>query len=209
MSLTTQFYTMLAMIAMGSFFGASFDTYNRFLKRSKRNRWIIFFHDVLFWAVEGLLIFYILFLVNYGEIRFYIFLALLCGFAAYQALLKRGFLVILESVITFVATVYKFMLKTLYNFIYIPVKYIFLFTQTAIIIMGKSILMLTLAIWKVLFWLLKGVALPFHWILKGFWKLLPESFKIFVDKFLARLKGTFGKIKNTITKLLDGVRKKK
>jgi spore cortex biosynthesis protein YabQ len=209
MSLTTQFYTMLAMIAMGSFFGASFDTYNRFLKRSKRKRWIVFIHDVLFWVVEGLLIFYILFLVNYGEIRFYIFLALLCGFAAYQALLKRGYLVILESAIAFVAAVYKFILKTLYNLIYIPVKYIFLFTQTAIILIGKSIFVFTLAIWKVLFWFLKGAALPFQWVLIGFWKLLPKSFKIFVEKFFVRLKGSFGKIKNTITKLLAGIRKKK
>ncbi|MFD6438251.1 spore cortex biosynthesis protein YabQ, partial [Peribacillus sp. NPDC060186] len=38
MTLTIQFYTLLAMIGMGSCFGAALDTYNRFLKRSKRKR---------------------------------------------------------------------------------------------------------------------------------------------------------------------------
>jgi spore cortex biosynthesis protein YabQ len=209
MSLTDQFYTMLAMIAMGSFFGASFDTYNRFLKRSKRKRWIVFIHDVLFWIVEGLLVFYILFLVNYGEIRFYIFLALLCGFAAYQALFKKGYLFLLEKAIEFVAAVYRFIVKAIYHFIYIPIKYIFFFTQTAIIIIGKSLFMFTRTVWKMLIWLFKGAALPIQWILKGFWMLLPKSFKIFVEKFFARLKGSFRKIKNMITKLVAGNFKRK
>ncbi|WP_328192609.1 spore cortex biosynthesis protein YabQ, partial [Heyndrickxia coagulans] len=39
MSLSVQFYTMLAMIAMGSFFGGTLDTYNRFLQRRNRKRW--------------------------------------------------------------------------------------------------------------------------------------------------------------------------
>jgi len=96
MSLSVQFYTMLAMIAMGSFFGGTLDTYNRFLQRRKRKRWVVFVHDVLFWLCQSLLLFYVLFLVNAGEVRFYIFIALLCGFAAYQALFKNGYLKLLE-----------------------------------------------------------------------------------------------------------------
>ena len=44
MTLTTQFYTLLAMIGMGSCYGAALDTYNRFLKRTERKRWIVFIH---------------------------------------------------------------------------------------------------------------------------------------------------------------------
>ena len=102
MTLTTQFYTLVAMIGMGSFYGAALDTYNRFLKRSERKRWIVFIHDILFWVIEGLLIFYVLFLVNEGEFRFYLFLALLCGFAAYQALFKKMYQNSLELVIRIV-----------------------------------------------------------------------------------------------------------
>jgi len=111
MSLTTQFYTMLAMIAMGSIFGASLDTYNRFLQRGKRKRWIVFINDVMFWLIQGLAVFYILFLVNYGEVRFYIFVALVCGFAAYQALMKNIYLKLLEILISAVISIYQFIVE--------------------------------------------------------------------------------------------------
>src|SRR5262245_25191931 len=98
MTLSTQFLSMLSMIGMGSLFGMMFDTYQRFLNRPKRNHWIVFFNDLLFWIIQALLIFYILFLVNNGELRFYIFIAILCGFAAYQSLLKGTYLKLLEII---------------------------------------------------------------------------------------------------------------
>ena len=78
MSLTTQLATMLAMIGMGSWLGAALDTYNRFLQRQDRTHWIVLINDILFWIVQGLIIFYVLLLVNEGELRFYIFLSILC-----------------------------------------------------------------------------------------------------------------------------------
>ncbi len=89
MSLTTQFYTMIAMIAVGGYLGAALDTYSRLLNRRKRKFWFIFINDILFRVVQGLIIFYCLYSVNFGEIRFYIFVALFCGFAFYQSLLKN------------------------------------------------------------------------------------------------------------------------
>ncbi|HGK0924605.1 TPA: spore cortex biosynthesis protein YabQ, partial [Streptococcus pneumoniae] len=41
MSLTIQLYTMLSMIGMGAWIGASLDTYQRFLKRQERKRWLV------------------------------------------------------------------------------------------------------------------------------------------------------------------------
>lgn len=57
MSVTTQLATMLAMIGMGSWLGAALDTYNRFLQRQNRKHWVVFINDVLFWIVQGLIIF--------------------------------------------------------------------------------------------------------------------------------------------------------
>lgn len=73
MSVTTQLETMLAMIGMGGWLGLSIDTYSRFLQRRKRARFIVFINDVLFWLLQGLIIFYVLLLVNEGELRVYIF----------------------------------------------------------------------------------------------------------------------------------------
>ena len=126
MTLTTQFYTLLAMIGMGSFYGAALDTYNRFLKRSERKRWIVFIHDVLFWVIQGLLIFYVLFLVNEGEFRFYLFLALLCGFSAYQALFKKLYRSSLELFIKIVINIFKFCVKSFQILIFLPIKWVLL-----------------------------------------------------------------------------------
>ena len=56
MSLTIQLYTMLSMIGMGAWIGASLDTYQRFLKRQERKRWFVFIHDILFWIVQALFV---------------------------------------------------------------------------------------------------------------------------------------------------------
>src|SRR3954465_1158702 len=108
MTLSTQFVTLLSMIGMGSLFGAMFDTYQRFLKRPKRKQWIVFFNDLLFWMIQAVIIFYTLFQVNNGELRFYIFLALLCGFAAYQSLFKGMYLSLLEMMIKTILAVSRF-----------------------------------------------------------------------------------------------------
>lgn len=123
MTLSVQFLTMLSMIGMGSLFGASLDTYQRFLKRPVRKSWVVFINDILFWLLQGLAIFYILFLVNEGELRFYIFLALLCGFAAYQALMKNIYLKLLEIVISTIISIYYFIVKVIRLLIIRPVQF--------------------------------------------------------------------------------------
>ncbi|WP_174881884.1 spore cortex biosynthesis protein YabQ, partial [Metabacillus niabensis] len=111
MSLTTQFYTMLAMVGMGGWLGAALDTYGRFLKRPLRARWVVFINDLLFWLVQGLILFYLLLLVNEGELRIYIFLAVLCGYAAYQSLLKKIYLQLLELFIQTSLTIYRLFIR--------------------------------------------------------------------------------------------------
>ncbi|WP_230135846.1 spore cortex biosynthesis protein YabQ, partial [Peribacillus frigoritolerans] len=124
MTLTIQFYTLLAMIGMGSGFGAALDTYSRFLNRSERKRWIVFIHDFLFWIIQGLLIFYVLFLVNEGEFRLYLFLALLCGFSAYQALFKGFYQRFLEFLIILVIKLARFIANSVHMLIFLPIKWV-------------------------------------------------------------------------------------
>ena len=88
MTLTVQFYTMIAMVAMGVWLGVAMDTYSRFFHPSKSKSLWLYANDVVFWLLQGLLIFYVLYVVNEGELRLYVFLALLCGYAAYRALLQ-------------------------------------------------------------------------------------------------------------------------
>jgi len=206
MSLSTQFYTMLSMIAMGGFFGASLDTYQRFLKRESRKKLIVFINDILFWIIHGLIAFYILFLVNYGELRFYLILALLCGFSAYQALLKKFYLKVLESVIHFTKATVRFMRNLFITLIYTPIKWLVLFLLGVLLFMGRILLALVKFIGKVLLWVLKVVLYPFRLIGKGLLRLVPKKVKVAFQKSYSVLEGYFKSIKNLFIKAVHFVK---
>jgi spore cortex biosynthesis protein YabQ len=189
MTLSVQFYTMLAMVGMGSVFGAALDTYNRFLNRKTKKRWLVFLNDFLFWILQALFIFYILFSVNFGEVRFYIFVALLCGFAGYQALLKDFYKKALERVIQGSISFYRFLVKLAANLIYSPVKWLILLLVSILVGLAKGI-------WSVLGFVIKAVLAilkilfgPLIWVVKIIYGLLPKNLKKFVEKLYNKLAG--------------------
>ena len=209
MTLSTQFLTMLAMVGMGSCFGAALDTYNRFLQRSKRKSWIVFFNDVLFWLLQGLIIFYVLFLVNKGELRFYIFIALLCGFAAYQSLLKRSYLRLLEIVVNMIISIYRYAVKIFLMLIYRPIVSLLLGCVSLVTIIGKGLFVLVKWTIQVIWTIIKLVFTPVKWLLILFWNLLPKHIKKTVEKLYNKLAGYYQGIKNTINNVLSRWRKDK
>ena len=203
MTLSTQFLTMLSMIGMGSLFGAMFDTYQRFLNRPKKKAWIVFINDLLFWIIQALIIFYTLFLVNNGELRFYIFIALVCGFAAYQSLFKGIYLRFLEMLIHSVIAIVKFFKKTFQILIYKPVVGLIQLVITIILVLGRGLLTLVKFVFKVLLLLLKIIFVPLKKIMLLFWKLLPKGIKKTVEKLYNKTAGNFMKIRNYINKWID------
>ncbi|MBL3645271.1 spore cortex biosynthesis protein YabQ [Bacillus sp. RHFB] len=209
MTLTIQFYTLLAMIGMGSGFGAALDTYSRFLNRSERKRWIVFIHDFLFWIIQGLLIFYVLFLVNEGEFRLYLFLALLCGFSAYQALFKGFYQRFLEFLIILVIKLARFIANSVHMLIFLPIKWVIVSILAIIIGIGKFILTLLTWAGKILLFILNIFWRPLKWILTYIWNLLPVFVTKNVGKFYNKGKGILLKIKNSIFRTLNGWKNKK
>jgi len=203
MTLSTQFITLLSMIGMGSLFGAMFDTYQRFLKRPKRKQWIVFFNDLLFWIIQAVIIFYTLFLVNNGELRFYIFLALICGFAAYQSLFKGIYLRLLEITIKTIIAITRFIKKTFQLLIYKPIVGLIQLIIVIIIAIGRGLLTLVKFISNVLLLIVKIILFPLQKIVLVFWKLLPKSLKKFVEKLYNKTAGNFQRIRNYITKLIN------
>ncbi|WP_026583005.1 spore cortex biosynthesis protein YabQ [Bacillus sp. J33] len=209
MTLTTQFMTMLAMIGMGSVFGAALDTYNRFLMRTKRKSWIVFINDILFWLLQGLAIFYILFLVNKGELRFYIFVALLCGFAAYQSLFKKVYLRVLEISIRMAISIYRFLVKAFTLVIYRPIQGLITALIAISVMLGKGIYSLLKVILKVLWLTVKVGFMPVKWLLSLLWKLLPKNIKKSVEKLYNKLAGYLQQTKNYVLKWISKWKKHK
>ncbi|MFL8938701.1 spore cortex biosynthesis protein YabQ [Rossellomorea oryzaecorticis] len=212
MTLTTQFYTMLSMIGMGALFGASLDTYNRFLNRSQRKRWLVFLNDLLFWIYQALAIFYILFSVNYGELRFYIFIALLCGFAGYQALLKQAYLRLLEKLILFVISLYNFFVSMVKKLVYSPIKWIVVLLITLVLSLAKGLWKTAAFLFKIVYsilkWMFKLVWSPIWWILKGIWNLLPNYLTKRVEKLYNKMAGIMTFNIKKIYRVIEKVKKR-
>jgi spore cortex biosynthesis protein YabQ len=212
MTLTTQFYTMLSMIGMGALFGATLDTYNRFLNRSQRKRWLVFLNDLLFWVFQALATFYILFSVNFGELRFYIFIALLCGFAGYQAILKQGFLHLLEKLIHFFISLYNLLVSMVKKLVYSPIKWLVILMITLVFSIAKGLLktvtFLLKMVYSIVRWAIMLVFRPVWWIVKSIWNLLPNHLTKRVEKLYNKMAGIIEVNIKKIYRVIDKVKKR-
>ncbi|WP_110114684.1 spore cortex biosynthesis protein YabQ [Bacillus sp. CGMCC 1.16541] len=199
MSLNIQFYTMIAMIVMGSYLGAALDTYQYFFNRSKVARWLTFINDFLFWILQSLFIFYVLFQVNEGELRFYAFLALLCGFAAYQSLFKQLYLKALKVVVSIFVKMYRFVVSL---FIVLLVKPIRWFVHVVILCL--------IALYKVLLSTLnvtiRIIVAPFKWISFIVWRMMPSRVKTLFRRFWKYVEGFYRKVKNTKQRVVTWIK---
>lgn len=205
MSLSVQFYTMLAMIAMGSFFGGTLDTYNRFLQRRNRKRWVVFVHDVFFWLFQSLLLFYVLFLVNAGEVRFYIFIALLCGFAAYQALFKNGYLKLLEWCIQAACRTGRFTAGMFRLLVFRPAKGFVLLLFALFLGAGRLLYTIVKMMAKMVIWILKTGLKPFSALGVFLWRINP--LRASFDRFFMKTAGFWKTIQNKFIKLKNRIGK--
>lgn len=84
-----QFYDLLVMILLGVIMGIFFDVYrelrNTFrFKKMTTNLW-----DLLVWMVLVVIAFAVLLYINYGDVRFYIFIGMAAGMLLYFSLLSR------------------------------------------------------------------------------------------------------------------------
>lgn len=204
MTLTVQFSTMMAMAIMGLWIGVSVDTYGRLFYRGPRRRWNLtqITADLVFWLLQGLLVFLVLLYVNHGSVRIYIFLALLCGYAAYRGLFQSVYRKMLESVIRAVRFTGRIVKKFLLFFLLRP----FLGLLKVVLFLGKIILKV---LFKILYFAWMGLWFP----LKGLAGLvLPASVKQSLKEIPPAIKkqaGFLEKVKNLNSKLKTWFGKKK
>ncbi len=149
---------MLSMAAMGIYIGAAIDTYGRFTRKRPSFNWLVACNDVLFWLVQALVVFYVLLQANNGEIRLYIFLALVCGFAAYRGLFQTFYQNLLERVITIIIQTYRMTIKLITILLINPIKYLLK------VLYSLCIMVLTACL-TVLVFLLNLIWKPLRWML--------------------------------------------
>ncbi|QQK78547.1 spore cortex biosynthesis protein YabQ [Salicibibacter cibi] len=139
MTLDVQFQTFFAMMMTGAVIAAQLDVYHRCLPRKAKKKWPQALFDLLFWVVQAILVFYVLFQMNLGDLRIYVFLSILLGFLIYWQTVRPLFLRVLEVLIRIVETIYSMILKIFYLFLWTPVVWLYKGMKQLLIIVYRSI----------------------------------------------------------------------
>lgn len=112
----------------GIIIGLIFDIFRILRKSFKTNDIVTYVEDILFWLITGFLILYSIFIFNYGEIRFFMFVGIFLGAMFYMLLISRYVIKISVSVIDFLKRTIIFILKIVrfpFEFVYKILKNIF------------------------------------------------------------------------------------
>lgn len=98
----TQLYLFLIFIINGVIIGLLFDFFRILRKTIKTPDFVTYIEDALFWILTGFIILYSIFIYNNGEIRLYMFLAIIIGISLYMLLISKFILQISVNTINFV-----------------------------------------------------------------------------------------------------------
>ena len=89
-----QAYLFFVFILNGFIIGLLFDVFRIIRKCFKTNDFITLFQDILFWILSGSILLYSIFKFNNGELRGFIFIALLIGAVCYLLLFSKLFITV-------------------------------------------------------------------------------------------------------------------
>lgn len=81
----SQPFVFLLMLYGGMLVGAAYDIYRCFRVLMKKGRWITALLDTLFIITLGLIVVYVMYAANLGELRLFTFIGFTIGFALYMA----------------------------------------------------------------------------------------------------------------------------
>lgn len=185
MTLNVQFTAMICMVLSGFYLGVALETFRRFSPHWKHRKFLVFFLEICFWLSQTFLLYYVLYRINAGELRVYVFLACLLGFSIYQVTIKTLYKKILEQIIHVILSLYRFCQKIVYALIIVPIKWILY----ALYMIAQLIISFLLTIISLILTIIK-------WPFTIIYRLLPQKIK----KIISKLAGLYSIIKNTSIK---------
>lgn len=78
-------YIFMITIYGGMLVGLAYDFYRCIRRAAKRGKWITALLDTLFILTLGLIVVFVMYMANQGDLRFYTFIGFALGFALYIA----------------------------------------------------------------------------------------------------------------------------
>ncbi|RKN65783.1 spore cortex biosynthesis protein YabQ [Paenibacillus ginsengarvi] len=113
------------MAGSGAFMGALFDVYRVLSGQLRPPRWLVPLLDIGYWVVATLFVFRSLLYSNDGQVRMYVFLALLLGVWLYFKLFSWLTVRLVEWCIRFVKALIRFFLKTIEVIVIGPIRFLY------------------------------------------------------------------------------------
>ncbi|MFC4403585.1 spore cortex biosynthesis protein YabQ [Gracilibacillus xinjiangensis] len=184
MTLETQFATMFTMIAFGVYMGVAYVTFKRFELWWANHVVLRYFFELFFWIVQAIVLFYVLYVLNEGIVRFYVFIALLCGYAMFKAIFEPLYRKLLEGILHYLSRFIRFWVRCIQVLIVNPIIWV---VSMILLTLYKALLFLL----KIFRFLLMTILYPFRYIFKSIFRLVPENRK----KYIYQIINFFSKIK--------------
>ncbi|QKG83092.1 spore cortex biosynthesis protein YabQ [Kroppenstedtia pulmonis] len=121
MTLYTQWVTMGLMLGSGWLMGLILDTYRVLCHRFRLRGWVVSLVDLLYWSVSAGLVVSLLMWSNWGELRFYVFVAVISGLAVYYYWFSRGMMSWIRRILDGLEKIIRWLLKLLQVILWTPV----------------------------------------------------------------------------------------
>src|SRR5690625_1150684 len=171
MTLNVQFLTMVSMVIGGFYLGIAHDTYERFSSLWKKKQLVTYLFAIVFWLIQACLLFVLLYKVNHGELRIYIFLACLLGFSIYQVFAAKIYRQLLEGIITIITKIARGLFSMIRIVFLHPIFWLIRLLVTLLKMIGQVILSLV-----------SFLLLPFRRLLEVIVRYLRKRIKKTFDK---------------------------
>lgn len=179
MTLTTQWTTFALMIGSGFLIGTILDVYRVLKVRFHLKGWVVSLIDLLYWVVCAGLVFSLLFWSNWGDFRFYIFLAILVGLGSYLQWCSQKVSRTITFIIQGIERTLHGIYRLVYHFVWMPIVHI----GTGLMRIGQVLMGVVLSIllflWRPFRWafqpvqrvIVSRVQKHFSWVaqLKKWW----------------------------------------
>lgn len=150
------------MFASGALLGVFLDVYRVLARRFALRGWPISLIDLLFWVSSACFVFGILLWSNWGEMRFYIMLAIIAGILSYLRLFTKTVTKILTKLLQFVEWLINKLIRLIEVVIYRPVALLF-------VLLWRVVRAILLFIWKI-------ITKPLLWLLSPLLTLCRPSY---------------------------------
>lgn len=177
------------MIASGIYVGFALDTYRRITYQLRKKTVFKFLLEIIFWLVQTYILFYILFRINNGDLRVYVFLACFLGFSMYMVFLKQLYGKLLETVIRACLTITSWVIRAVQVLLIQPVIWIF---EVVYAVLTGAVRLI-----------IRFLVIPFKLVISLCQTLLPEKIIKNITKYYALCSTIINKLKRGIKKTIE------